>query len=591
MKKVLLAGFTIAAMLLPSTAYAHTTGSSIELETVGRLNIAEGQGHITDIWALGNFAYLGSFDDPYCSRDITGVHIVDISDPAVPEKVGFIPAQPGTRVNDVKAASINTKYFKGDLLIHSNEGCTGPVKPKMRSNDNAIKSSSSDDQAKNGIAIYDVTNPQKPQALRLNFGNYQVHNTFIYQTEDPEKGNRAYALIVDDDNERDLHIVDITNPSSPKELAAVGAPDWPELKDNIGSGDVFLHDVWAQEKDGQMIAYLSYWDAGLVLLDITDPANPLFLGDSEYLNPDPVSGQKPEGNSHVAVPTEDGNLVFMGDEDFSPFASYFTIETGNFAGSYDAVEGSFTTPIVGLPDKALNGPTTFVGRACNGSVIPAPEHNTLDEGKQEEKIALIERGDCRFDEKISNVANSGYTGAIVFNSAADPGSLVLMSGESGKGTIPAVFVTRYTGFAILGISPDSPASTPLPEPGTTGEYVRNAVVFDGWGYARILDVSDPANIKEVGRFATEGVMDESVPPGDRTMHNVIVDGRRAYISWYADGLRVVDFSDPANPTEVAHFVDQGGSNFWGIYLYTDPDGNKYILGSDRDSGLWIFKQP
>jgi hypothetical protein len=37
------------------------------------------------------------------------------------------------------------------------------------------------------------------------------------------------------------------------------------------------------------IAYLSYWDAGLVMLDVSDPANPVFLGDSTYIVPDPLS--------------------------------------------------------------------------------------------------------------------------------------------------------------------------------------------------------------------------------------------------------------------------------------------------------------
>ena len=56
-------------------------------------------------------------------------------------------------------------------------------------------------------------------------------------------------------------------------------------------------------------------------------------------------------------------------------------------------------------------------------------------------------------------------------------------------------------------------------------------------------------------------------------------------------MRVVDFSGD-DLTETAHFVDNvDGSNFWGVYLYEHSDGNTYILGSDRKTGLWIFDTP
>lgn len=56
-------------------------------------------------------------------------------------------------------------------------------------------------------------------------------------------------------------------------------------------------------------------------------------------------------------------------------------------------------------------------------------------------------------------------------------------------------------------------------------------------------------------------------------------------------MRVVDFSGD-NLSEVAHFVDTAnGSNFWGVYLHDHPDGNTYVLGSDRHTGLRIFDTP
>ena len=89
-------------------------------------------------------------------------------------------------------------------------------------------------------------------------------------------------------------------------------------------------------------------------------------------------------------------------------------------------------------------------------------------------------------------------------------------------------------------------------------------------------------------------------------HNVVVEDDRAYWAWYYNGIRVVEFSDcdagdgfgGCTPTEVAHFgggdfgAAEPATNFWGVYLHTMPEtGTTYILGSDRNGGLWIFDDP
>ncbi len=113
---------------------------------------------------------------------------------------------------------------------------------------------------------------------------------------------------------------------------------------------------------------------------------------------------------------------------------------------------------------------------------------------------------------------------------------------------------------------------------------------------------------QIGSFATEGTL----PPTNadlagrpRDAHNVVVEGDRAYWAWYYEGLRVVEFSDcdagdgfeGCTPTEVAHHgggdfgTEEPDSSFWGVFLHDHPDGNTYILGSDRNGGLWIFDNP
>ena len=551
----------VASIALGASATwaSHGGSASPELNVVATLDLGLPGENVTDVWAHGNYAYLGTFDDIVCSLDFTGIHVVDISDPSNPAKVAFIPAKPGTRNNDVKVAHIDTKQFNGDILFARNEQCGSPFLPRLQSAGAAVG------PGQGGVSIWNVTDPTKPRAMKQNFLDFPTHNTFIYQ-----QGDSAYMLVVDDVNVQDLHIVDISKPFSPKVIAVTGQLDWPaDIAAEFGAtGGVFLHDVWVQDKGGQVIAYLSYWDAGLVLLDITDPANPVFLGDSVYAVPDPLSGEFPAGDGHVAVPNADGSRVLLGHEDFAAGA----LVEFKFAGvDYPVAERDFTPPTYTLPGGTFSGPVHWTGG--EGCTI-----GEFDRAAIAGEVALIQRGTCFFSEKAASAQALGYAGFIVANDAARGDALITMSaGTADVITIPGYFVGNSTGEIMKA---------------GEGEPMFAAGIFDGYGYLRLLDVSDPANIVELDQFATENVFANPPVPGDRTMHNVVVDnGTTAYISWYLEGMRVVDFSGDTL-TEVAHYAnDASNVNFWGVYLHDHPNGSSYVLGSDRNTGLWIFDTP
>ena len=531
----------ILAVALPTVVFAgHGGSTSDELTVVGHLDFGQPGENITDVWAYGNYAYLGAFDDIVCSLDLTGVRVVDISNPANPVQVAFIEAQPGTRNNDVKVEHIETKTFSGEILVISNEQCGSPFLPRFNANGVGAP------PGQGGISIWDVTDPTKPHAMKQNFLNNSIHNTFIWQD-----GDNAYLIAVDDISFSDVIIVDITKPQSPKVITRTGAPDWPsDIADEIAGAGLFLHDVWVQ--DG--IAYLSYWDAGLVLLDVSDPANPTFMGDSTYPNPDVVSGLPPAGNGHVAAPTAGGDIVILGDEDFSKSNNTLTTNVGSF---------QFGIALYG-PDPIATFPAGDIvwtgGDGCTIASVPP-----ADAGDPDPQIALIQRGACFFSQKAENAEAQGYDAYIVANSEAGGDGLFNMSpGTVGRWNIPGIFVGNTDGESMKAA-------------GTTTSGI--VAIFDGEGFMRVLDVSDPANIVQVGHFATEGVFSLGLISGDRTAHNVIVRGDRSYWSWYAEGMRVVDFSDcdagdgfeGCTPTEVAHFVDNANvSNFWGVYLLDHP---------------------
>ena len=69
---------------------------------------------------------------------------------------------------------------------------------------------------------------------------------------------------------------------------------------------------------------------------------------------------------------------------------------------------------------------------------------------------------------------------------------------------------------------------------------------EGGAFMRILD-GDPASpwfMTELARWQTRR---------DVGIHNMMIVGTKAYVSYYQDGIRVVELADPAHPREVAHY--------------------------------------
>ena len=70
------------------------------------------------------------------------------------------------------------------------------------------------------------------------------------------------------------------------------------------------------------------------------------------------------------------------------------------------------------------------------------------------------------------------------------------------------------------------------------------------------------------------------------LFNFVPGTYRLVTSWYASGMNVVDFSDPMNPVEIAHYMGTGEdiTNYWSAYWY---DGK--IYANDRVKGLDVFE--
>ena len=582
----------------PDEGHLLGTGEWGKIKLVGQVTVADAEeGLIADVAVDpdGDYAYLARWGGAECAGPEGngpdgGVYVIDISDLENPEEVGFIPTHQDTLVGEgMQVIHFSTAAFTGDVLAINHEQCGK--------------------NGKAGFSLWDVTDPLKPKKLSENFGDFtaggaknaphdanQYHSVFIW-----DAGDRAYLVASDDDESADVDIYDITDPKKPVLVADLDLNQYGVSQPELGLTDSFLHDMVVKQIGGRWIMLLSYWDGGYVLLDVTDPANPVYIDDTDYPAIDPQllesTGTRlvPEGNGHQAEFTIDNRFIIATDEDFDPYRLAVTFEDGTFT----AKVGTNTTI---AQAEAIGGTPVFAGLACPGgaAVPPAPD-------LPGDEIAVVERGVCLFTEKVASVlAAGGYEAVIIMNREGADACVGTLT-PSVEGAIPTILIGRDAGFALFDAPFDAAAcldatqeTAPIPI-GTVGDPITDVgSVFDGWGYVHLYDAT---TLAELDTFVIPEAMDEDFATGfgDLSVHEVAVDPQDpslAYLSYYAGGLRAIQIqcANPADTStcalvEVGGYLDPAGNNFWGVETFIGEDGFTYILASDRDSGLWIFRDP
>ena len=568
-----------------STGHLPATSANVELiSKLGLKNVVPEK--IADVGVLNGYAYLAAWGVVTCKYN--GVHVVDIQDPEAPSEVAFIASKEGSYPGEgVQALHIDTPAFDGDILVTNNEKCKAQA-------------------GFGGLNIYNITKPTAPTPLTEGFGDSgdvpgagkkaanEIHSVFAW-----DAGDRAYAVLVDNEEAEDVDIIDITNPKKPVFIAEYDlAVTFPQILQAAPSNlvEVFFHDVVVKEIDGRQVMLLSYWDAGYVALDFTDPLAPTYIGDTDFTDPDPELLESagisapPEGNGHQSELTRDNAYLIGADEDFGPLA-VIGLNVDDVS-EITVGQGSGTTLL--LDGQVVEGPSVYVGLACNGSpAVPAGDPGATD-------IAVVERGICTFTEKVANVISAGgYDAVMIFNRTGTDGGCNDTLGMTVEGDIPTFGVApRGQGFAIFDAAYDDaaclagtgPAELPVAI-GTVGDTLRFEGAFDGWGYVHLFEYG-AGKLAELDTFAIPEAHDEAYVRGfgDLSVHEVATSHQRddlAYFSYYAGGFRVLQIVAD-DLVEVGHYIDVGGNNFWGVEVF-ESGGQEYVAASDRDFGLYIFR--
>ncbi len=109
-----------------------------------------------------------------------------------------------------------------------------------------------------------------------------------------------------------------------------------------------------------------------------------------------------------------------------------------------------------------------------------------------------------------------------------------------------------------------------------GDYLY--AIHNGTLDVHILDISDPDDVEEVGRWGID-------KPG-KYLHDIWIADGLAYVSYWNDGVYILDVGDfrwggtPTVPVEVSSFAYEEG-NTHVAFPYTNADGHPYLFVGDE----------
>jgi hypothetical protein len=376
------ASFGKSAAEVPVSVEARNVRRPVEI--VGRLPRSLFTTEEVWIHPNGRVAYLGT------GSGGDRMYAIDISDPAKPVITDSIVANT-RRVNDIMTTP------DGKFLVFTREGAS---------------------DRKNGIVIAQLEDPlhPKPIAEFTDGVTAGVHSAFVYRQE--KFGTHAY---ITNDGTGTLHVIDINDPYHPKEVA-----QWRTARADAGRT---LHDVDIQ--DG--LAYLSYWNDGLVILDVGNglaggsPSNPQLVSQYKYdlnaLYRDVEQRHGPGFIRGTHTAWRHGHYVFIADEvfpagqvegahDAAAFRAFGRLQVLDVSDLKHPKSVAWYEPEYGgVHNVWVAGDTLYLG-AYNGGFHAFDISGELlgDLRAQQREIAHVHTGDME-----GNVKNTPMTWGVVVN--------------------------------------------------------------------------------------------------------------------------------------------------------------------------------
>ena len=246
--------------------------------------------------------YFAGYNTP---PTLFGTLVVDVDDPRNMEPLSFIPCNPGTRCPYVRLDE-----EKKILIGTHDRSASNPTQPPAGELPQA------------GISFHDVSTPTNPRQLGFFLTQpggathgLDIDGRYVYAC-----ANMPESKTVNGSNQ-EVVIVDYADPQNP---ALVGRfhIEGQHVGEEFGPTDQPLPDgtqqaIWCHEihyhKDR---LYVAIRDAGVIILDVTDRANPTLISQLDYV---PPFSSGAFGASHTFMPV-------ITDEDEHPKLGVFTDE-------------------------------------------------------------------------------------------------------------------------------------------------------------------------------------------------------------------------------------------------------------------------
>ncbi|HMG24566.1 MAG TPA: hypothetical protein VK607_24685, partial [Kofleriaceae bacterium] len=102
-----------------------------------------------------------------------------------------------------------------------------------------------------------------------------------------------------------------------------------------------------------------------------------------------------------------------------------------------------------------------------------------------------------------------------------------------------------------------------------------------------IDPASPEFMRPIGAWGTRPFL---------SIHNIMAFGTRSYLTYYQDGVRVLDVSDPLHPAQIGYYntwdplADYASAAFYESAVGLDVDrSRKLIFVADSPRGLLILR--
>jgi hypothetical protein len=440
---------------------------------------------------------------------------LDISDPAAPRQVGESEVMPGLvmgieiRDDLVYATSMYGGLNIFDISDPANIKMVSSVAPEIAGCNGITLDGDIAYVACNasGLFIADITDPKKPAILYQNKkGTGAVFSIakagdFVYMTNLSAQG---------------LDIYNIKDPANPVHEGVFSTSDIPDTASQGG----WFSSVRVCGKN----LCLGGEPQGLAVLDISDPADPSYLGSLGRLM---VSGIEVDGDTVYAADDNAGiQIIDISDPSNPASQGLLPIELGNWELSVTQhgerglfAQGDFlyvTDPVFGLTIVNISDPTQ-PSRACE--YMTALPGVLFGVKIQDEQAYLIGN-------------NSGFRTVDI----SDPERPRELAYDDERKNLYLQFPTDLE---------------------VRGQY---AYITDGNYPFHVYDISNPSDPNQVN-----AIFDEAAPDG---AFNLALNGDYAYLSgkgakdafYPGTGLWVIDISEPENASAV-EFVDVGNQDW------------------------------